>query len=810
MTKSTRSREKRMRALGHSRYRSKQAVAYGQKTGEAKVLPTHFSPERCLMTEAAKRMAENLQDSIDKYLNGSAGKAARSITLLAGIPAEVACVIAARVIIDCLAQNKYYQQIAYAVGQQLREEAMLRALKQADLSRFRHYEGQFIKKRRSRRSRVSKMESDRVLRRLIKAHNMADWPQRDQVRIGVHMLELMHSVSGLIQFRVVGNPTGKMGCRKLVDATPATVEWLKKAHEALAASKPFWLPVDAPPKDWREGKDGGYWTDEIPRIPLIKGVSDADLEQNSKDNCPEVYAAINHLQKSPFVLNDGIYQIAKDLWDSAIDLPCLPRRTDEIPPENPGYAKETEEHRQWRKAAAKIHSRNRECAAQRIQISRTLMVAKEVGNAPFYFPYQMDFRGRVYAVPSFLNPQGDDLARGLLAFRDPVKVDARAMQWLKRHLANTYGYDKATWSQREAWADENRDRILQVASDPMHHLWWAEVDKPWQFLAACMDYASALKDGTSRIPIQIDGSNNGLQLFSLMLLDEEGAFATNCSSDPEPQDIYQRVADMVTARLLDSYEHPFSKAWLEFWGGKIPRNLCKRSVMVLPYGATLHTSLRYVGEYYGSHCMTKRIPPIHETQGYAYVNYLNNIVWQCIGQVVTGARRAMAWLHQVANIHTEANLDVQWNAPTGFFVRHRYPDSRSSTIKTMAGDRYVFVAIRESINKLSKSKQRNALSPNFVHSLDAAVLVKAVNKLAQHNVHQITCVHDSFGVPATQVDLLTQALKDAAVEIFSRNVLEDFANQARLRLPSNAQLPELPQLGKFDLLTLQQSEYFFS
>lgn len=33
-----------------------------------------------------------------------------------------------------------------------------------------------------------------------------------------------------------------------------------------------------------------------------------------------------------------------------------------------------------------------------------------------YFPYQLDYRGRVYAMPAPLNPQGDDVARALLDY----------------------------------------------------------------------------------------------------------------------------------------------------------------------------------------------------------------------------------------------------------------------------------------------------------------------------------------------------------------------------------------------------------
>lgn len=809
--KSTRAREKRMRSLGLSRYRSRQAVAYGQQKAEtaAPVAPTHFSPERCLMTEAARRMTVKVESLLEKYKSGVAGQYAASVPLLAAIPADVASIIAARVIMDCIAKGMYYQPIAHAVGSHLREEAMLRAVKAKDKTEFLNHQR---KHRRSKRKAVNKMTAKRDLKWLVASLQLSDWSHRDQMRVGAFMLEIMAETSGLLFFKNIANPDtpGKRSTMKLVMPTPETVEWLKKAHELLAAAKPFWLPLNAPPKAWRTVDDGGYWTEELPRLKLIKGVDPDVLERNSKENCPAVYQAVNHVQNTPYLVNRAIYDVARDLWERDIDVPCLPKRTDEAIPVRPECAKDSEEHRQWKKLAARAHTRNREHQALRIGVSRTLMVAKEMGADPFWFPYQLDFRGRVYAVPSFLNPQGDDLARGLLMFRDGVKLDSRGKQWLYRHTANTYGMDKGTWAEREAWTQTHLSRIEATGRDPLSDLWWTEADKPWQFLAACIEVANVSGEKyLSHLPIQLDGSNNGLQLFSLMLRDQYGAEATNCAPSPAPQDIYQRVADRTQQKLLDSYGHPMSKAWLDFWNGKLPRALVKRSVMVLPYGASIYTSQKYVSDYYADHCYANRLAPIAE-DSYRYLIYLNRLVWESINEIVLGARAAMGWLHQIANLHTDEAKAVEWTTPVGFFVRHKYNSTRGAYVRTNLGDRYVVFKMREEDKTLSRSKQRSALSPNFIHSLDATVLVKAVNRLAEQGVHQITCVHDSFGVPASQVDLLSQALKQAALETFSGNLLAEFSDTTKLRLTNAGAVPPPPEMGSFDINQLNQSEYFFS
>jgi DNA-directed RNA polymerase len=63
----------------------------------------------------------------------------------------------------------------------------------------------------------------------------------------------------------------------------------------------------------------------------------------------------------------------------------------------------------------------------------------------------------------------------------------------------------------------------------------------------------------------------------------------------------------------------------------------------------------------------------------------------------------------------------------------------------------------------------------------------------------------------SQVNLLAEALAESALEIFSKNVLESFAEQVKMQLSHEADaVPALPQQGEFDITTLKDSEYFFS
>jgi len=69
-----------------------------------------------------------------------------------------------------------------------------------------------------------------------------------------------------------------------------------------------------------------------------------------------------------------------------------------------------------------------------------LQIASAFGKVDrFYYPHNVDFRGRVYPIPPHLNHIGNDLSRGLLLFADGKKLGPLGVKWLKIHCANLMG-----------------------------------------------------------------------------------------------------------------------------------------------------------------------------------------------------------------------------------------------------------------------------------------------------------------------------------------------------------------------------------
>ena len=75
---------------------------------------------------------------------------------------------------------------------------------------------------------------------------------------------------------------------------------------------------------------------------------------------------------------------------------------------------------------------------------------------------------------SHLSHIGDDLSRGLLVFDKAKPLSERTLQWLKNHLANLWGLDKACFDKRVQFMHDHLEDIydsvpLAVPSDVHQH-----------------------------------------------------------------------------------------------------------------------------------------------------------------------------------------------------------------------------------------------------------------------------------------------------------------------------------------------------
>jgi len=114
----------------------------------------------------------------------------------------------------------------------------------------------------------------------------------------------------------------------------------------------------------------------------------------------------------------------------------------------------------------------------------------------FYYPHNLDFRGRAYPMHPYLNHLGSDLCRGMLEFAEGRPLGMSGLCWLKIHLANLYagGVDKLSYNGRITFIENHLEDIFDSADRPLEgKRWWLRAEDPFQCLAACINLAEALR-----------------------------------------------------------------------------------------------------------------------------------------------------------------------------------------------------------------------------------------------------------------------------------------------------------------------------
>lgn len=790
-------REKRIVDLGIQRYRNR--VAKG----------------KIAQTAAGRRVFEHavgtVADELERWLKDKklVGKQAAAAPYLRQLPPGVSALIAVRCSLDQAGALKScsYSRIAHAIGKNLEEEAQLR--------RFKRYGQAHLRKILLRYGRRGHTVVFRKVREAMPIFGIdwEPWPKEQRVRAGARLMDIIVSHTGIFELTYKFNrwkskvpyviPTGEF------------LEWLREAHKANEILAPYHMPLPIPPAPWEGPYGGGYHTEVLPRTPILslRRAGRKHLDLMGATEMPEVYQALNIVQNTPWEINPDISYMLRHFWEMGTEIGGLPSRFAEPLPEMTECEKGSPEHLDWKRRARYVREKNAKNKGMRIYVTKTLFMADEVGEGPFYYPHHMDFRGRFYPIPYFLQPQGPSFARALLRFSvgKPI-INPEAVRWFKIHGANCWGKDKVSFQDRVSWVEENEELILRIAQDPMDCQDWSEADKPWEFLAWCLEYGAWKDDPSgfhSKIAVSMDGTTNGLQIFSLMLRDPVGAEATNCTPSDKPQDIYQRVADRVVEKLK-TIKEPYAGQWLR-WLGKegLPRAAVKRQVMTVPYGCTIYACREYLLEWFEeAHKEMKQHPWPSDT--YMPCIWLTDVIWEAIGEVVSGARQAMEWLQAVADECVKQERALVWTAPSGMPVRQDYRAMKSKVIRTCEGDRVRRISTLMTTKELSARKSRNGISPNLVHSLDAAALVKTVLKCSSRGVQHFAMIHDSFGTVAADAPIMAECLREAYAGIFSGNILEDFREEALAQLEPGTELPPTPEQGDLDPNEVIRAPYFFA
>lgn len=743
---------------------------------------------------------------------------------LRAIPSDVAAVIAIRECIKLCTSSTHtthvhVQDLTNAIGKLYELEARIRQAEAVNPMYMQRIHDQMKENATTNRGHIRKVYGFAV-EQIMKGEIEFDLTKSDMMHIGKFGVDACLE-AGLIE-QVRG--TCKAGVMVEYRLNPDIEEFLtgyteNDVRNVIAKDD---MRMYCPPEPWTNVHDGGYLTARRKAAaPLLglRGIRKSERQrvaaEFTAERMPKVFSAGNYMQGTAFTVHAATRQAIQKVWAAGGGVLGVPKtKAPERPefPFNPEWLKEhaTEDELSafhvWKRSVVWHYKAIREWRGKCREIAGFFKCSNDVSE-PIWFPMYFDRRGRWYyrGTP---NPQGSDLSKSVLHFWNKLPLGPDGVYWLKVHIANSLGYDKERFADRARWVDQQWPTLERALDAPEDHAEVFGKDAPWCVFAAAWELREAYRSGNpatycTGIPIHMDATCSGLQHFSAILRDPVGGQYVNLTDEAKcgpKQDIYARVSDNAMAVIRQDMEDSDEKiARVATWWANvgIPRSLAKKPVMTYVYGATLRGTYEFIEEYVLRE-MGLTFP--EDDHKHTYSLYAARKLFQGIAATVPSAKSAMDWLRDVARQQPNGKR-MEWRTPVGFLVQHDYQDHKDNRVKLNSCG-VTHVLVREFTEDTKAHAMQNAISPNFVHALDASHLTITANKM-QENGAELVAIHDSFGTHPCNVELMHRCVREGFVELYDkRNIFGEF-------LWDVGGVGAPPMRGNLEVRDVLESEFFF-
>lgn len=659
------------------------------------------------------------------------------------------------------------------------------------------------------------------------------WNHQDLMQFSACLINLIVDNTSYFEYCQQGATLSVQPTQALLDA------WATNEDNAISNAYRL-CPTIIPPKPWESYEEGGYYGELQSSTSLLRlrdqrtAFGKRYLKKLGQMELASVRKAINSIQATPWKINAKILEVMQrivELGGGRAGIPYINEAPKPmILPENPSE----EQLKDYRKVMVGYYKDETSRKSLALRAIGNIKTAEEFSKYDqIYFPCNMDFRGRVYPLPSF-SFQGDDLNKGLILFADaPACEDMEDIDWLAVHGANLAGVDKVSYDDRKQWVKDNEQDILASAIDPLGHTFWMNQDEPCQFLAFCFEWQawktwetehSSPKGFVSGIPIAFDGTCSGLQHFSAILRDPVGGAAVNLLPSDKPNDIYGVVAakvnetitqDLKTGTIDDVVDTKIkfgTKTLAQVWHMHgVTRKVTKRSVMTLAYGSKEYVFRDQIYE----DIISKDMQEQKENSVFSDANcwqasaYMAKLIWNAVRTTVVAAVEGMKWLQDCAKLVTKKGQVVTWTTPMGLPIQQSYMECESRQVRLRCAGKNIRLYSLNMTGNIDKRAQAQGVAPNFIHSMDASHLQLTVCNAVDAGIHHFAMIHDSYGAPVAQAKHMYKVVRESFIKMYTdHDVLESFRDD--MKKLSDTKLPDFPARGILDLNEIIKSKYIFS
>lgn len=816
-----------------------------------------------LLKQIISKVYIELDQRVAKAKHGAGGRRHASVKLLYDLDLRVVAYLSLKAVLNNIARANKATQFYKQVGGMIEEEVMLREFREQD-------EKLFDRLFKLSKERFQQSYKVKLFKSVGKKEDISirEWSPIVRGQLGAFLVDVIMTSTNIIVEEIVNVPSsrGKAKKEKYIQATEQCLKLIEEFNEYAGSLFIYYEPMVVEPKGWHGPYGGGYYTHNVKPINLVKSYNQNYFEELKTWEMPIVYKAINTLQNTPYVVDEDMLTIHEQLRASnAVWSGIPPTYNEEEPPYPVLLDGESEDDfnvrtAAWRRESTQIKKDNRELVSKRATYVQTLVTASKFSDFDeIFFPLQLDFRGRIYCVPTF-NYQGPDWMKSMVRLAHGKPLGAEGVDALAKHIANLADdvsvklggggkLTKLSSADRVQWVYDNTDMILRWTTAPMENREWSLAGKKerFQLLQASKDWAGYIREGegyVSNLIVCVDASCSGLQHYAGALRCAETGREVNLLPSDLPNDFYQTIADKVALRVREdaSQGHVEAAQWLE-WGVD-GRNLYKRNAMTYSYSSRTFgfkeqlmedhltprfrdvcrwkrkldnmTNQGFSDESIVAFTLQKPVWPFEGTGAKAAM-YLAKYIYEALNATVVKAAEGMEWLRSVAMIAAKNNLPLNWTTPVNFPVQQAYWKEKGHRVDTVLnGSKRIQFILNECTDEIDVRRQANAVAPNFIHGNDSSHLMLTVVRSAQKGVTAMTCIHDSFGcLPADMggIDGFFMTIREAFIEMYTTvDVFKELHDHIKSCLPEHLanEVPPIPTKGSLDIDQVELSRYCFA
>ena len=692
---------------------------------------------RKLVAQTTELITPTIEESLNKYVNqpGKPGYNAIATPYLNDLGAKKVAALATICTVNNFHRSISFQSLAVKIGNSLATEWILSQEDKTLVDQINKY-------------RYGNVSNNRRLGYLRK--QLSELSTRGLMKIDTQTRAAMGSlILGIIcRTPLVETCTeGTKGLR-LIFASPEVLTHLEESIDNFATAHPVLLPVFSPNR---------------PQLSkLIRPQKGTNYPLSYiKDTNTDIFKAAESLNNVGWRVNKQQLEFIKECAKATYSIMGLPYA---FVGEFPRYAEDNteEERKKIRRARARMYAERNKNRTRRARLLSCLSFLPQYCERPCFFDTEADFRGRLYTTSDLVSYQGPDWLRSLWEFSEGVPVENdEHLRWLYIHAANCYGYSRSSFDFRASFIDDKIEQVRRAAKDPWNNVEFLELaEDPFRFLAACREIDNVLTHGwgtLSYLPVQIDASSQGIQILSTLCNDTELMEASNVLGN-EPRDIYMEFANTMNDICYDSPDPACSY----FRNNPIPRKLAKAVLMLLSYGGTRHAVREAVDNLDWRPPFRARV-------------WLTTELWNTAHDILHQPLKLQQGLSQAVSEHhawhSGAN-NYSWSAPSGVHVSQVYMVDKRVRIKDVVGNSIHSYKVQT--NKHDPTKSARAFPPNFVHSIDASILTKAIVQAKNYNIQSFMAIHDCVGIHAAHASTMSKVLGSAFLNVIRSDEVKVF------------------------------------